>query len=545
MIRRRPLALSLVAGLVLAFAGPTRSPAESMYVFGIHTWDWGADLDVMSWRTGWVVEASLAGDYGTANVDGRWAPACAEGFTIIQRLDWSWDQSIPLTATEHDVFAAQCAGFAGRIKRYCRFYSIGNEVEFGGVTPAIYATCFQKVRNAIRAVQPEAKVIIGHMCDGENQRQAIRLLGPDGYDGLTAHTPNSVPDGLLTMLDEENARPGVGVYITEWGWVAGTNPNAGSVMLGFCHEVANWNATHARQVYAACWYLYPWWIHHVFSLEDSPSDNAAFENMTATCAATNAYADNRVTIANVRVQFSASDEALVVRWDTDQPARTQLWFWNQQAQWNNGEFVPLQSSLVTQHQITLAHNDSRQTELVILCRSTADDRGDGNSGPLKVTTGPCAVTAADITGQAATIRWHTLFPATSRVQYGPTAAYDREIADPGLTADHELRLDGLTPLTTYHFRVWFEAPGYAPHHSTDLTFTTTVATPSDFDADGDVDLPDFSMFQLCFAGPNRPPAANCSVNADLDGDADVDLADFSLFQACFNGPNRPPACSGP
>jgi hypothetical protein len=29
---------------------------------------------------------------------------------------------------------------------------------------------------------------------------------------------------------------------------------------------------------------------------------------------------------------------------------------------------------------------------------------------------------------------------------------------------------------------------------------------------------------------------------DFDADGDVDLEDFAIFQACFNGPNRPPAC---
>ncbi len=32
--------------------------AESMHVFGIHFWDWGANVDVMSHRTGWVVECN-------------------------------------------------------------------------------------------------------------------------------------------------------------------------------------------------------------------------------------------------------------------------------------------------------------------------------------------------------------------------------------------------------------------------------------------------------------------------------------------------------
>jgi len=61
--------------------------------------------------------------------------------------------------------------------------------------------------------------------------------------------------------------------------------------------------------------------------------------------------------------------------------------------------------------------------------------------------------------------------------------------------------------------------------------------PGDFDGDGDVDLSDFTQFQLCFGGSNNPPAATCppGVNADLDGDGDVDLADFLIFQQNFTG----------
>ncbi len=64
----------------------------------------------------------------------------------------------------------------------------------------------------------------------------------------------------------------------------------------------------------------------------------------------------------------------------------------------------------------------------------------------------------------------------------------------------------------------------------------------DINNDGSVDLADFSLFQLCFNGPNAPPAqGNCGL-ADFDVDGDVDLSDFAVFQNCFNGPNRPPAC---
>jgi len=59
----------------------------------------------------------------------------------------------------------------------------------------------------------------------------------------------------------------------------------------------------------------------------------------------------------------------------------------------------------------------------------------------------------------------------------------------------------------------------------------------DFDLDGDVDLADFSAFQLCFGGSANPPAATCppGIDADLDCDGDIDLADFTLFQLNFTG----------
>jgi hypothetical protein len=73
---------------------------------------------------------------------------------------------------------------------------------------------------------------------------------------------------------------------------------------------------------------------------------------------------------------------------------------------------------------------------------------------------------------------------------------------------------------------------------------TVLPVTADFDGDGDVDLGDFSLLQLCFNGPNRTPALPASCGApDMDDDADVDLTDFAVLQSCFNGPNRPPTCS--
>jgi hypothetical protein len=88
------------------------------------------------------------------------------------------------------------------------------------------------------------------------------------------------------------------------------------------------------------------------------------------------------------------------------------------------------------------------------------------------------------------------------------------------------------------YRTWPDRYGPAPAG----TFTVLRAFRPDRDQDGDVDLTDFALFQLCFNGPNRPAGTSGCEDADFDADADVDLNDFSAFQACFNGPNRPSAC---
>jgi hypothetical protein len=61
---------------------------------------------------------------------------------------------------------------------------------------------------------------------------------------------------------------------------------------------------------------------------------------------------------------------------------------------------------------------------------------------------------------------------------------------------------------------------------------------SDIDGDGDVDLDDYVILGACLAGPDvAVPPGGCIQSefdaADIDNDVDVDVGDFSLFQVDF------------
>jgi hypothetical protein len=62
----------------------------------------------------------------------------------------------------------------------------------------------------------------------------------------------------------------------------------------------------------------------------------------------------------------------------------------------------------------------------------------------------------------------------------------------------------------------------------------TCESGGDFDNDGDVDLIDFGVFQICFTGPTSNYEAGCECG-DFDFDGDLDLVDFGNFSLAFTG----------
>jgi hypothetical protein len=74
------------------------------------------------------------------------------------------------------------------------------------------------------------------------------------------------------------------------------------------------------------------------------------------------------------------------------------------------------------------------------------------------------------------------------------------------------------------------------------TFTVLSRYRGDFDADEDVDMTDFAVFQNCLSGPGIDQDDPLCPGARLDIDTDVDPGDLQLFLECLSGADvTPPA----
>jgi len=79
----------------------------------------------------------------------------------------------------------------------------------------------------------------------------------------------------------------------------------------------------------------------------------------------------------------------------------------------------------------------------------------------------------------ATVTWTTDEPATSQVEYGPTATYGSQTTkNTSLVTGHSVLVTGLSPATLYHYRVKSEDAFGNAAASGDYTFTTTSTPPS-------------------------------------------------------------------
>ena len=86
--------------------------------------------------------------------------------------------------------------------------------------------------------------------------------------------------------------------------------------------------------------------------------------------------------------------------------------------------------------------------------------------------------AASPAESVTTVTWTTDEPATSQVEYGLTTSYGSQTTkDASLILNHSVGITGLSPTTTYHYRVKSEDGVGNPAVSDDFTFTTPAMIP--------------------------------------------------------------------
>ena len=87
------------------------------------------------------------------------------------------------------------------------------------------------------------------------------------------------------------------------------------------------------------------------------------------------------------------------------------------------------------------------------------------------------VSVSNVTHNSATISWKTEEGSTSVVEYGTSTGYGSSVSDASMVTSHSLTLSGLSPSTTYHFRVRSADSDNNTEISPDFTFTTSAAPP--------------------------------------------------------------------
>ena len=205
-------------------------------------------------------------------------------------------------------------------------------------------------------------------------------------------------------------------------------------------------------------------------------------------------------ISNVDVS-STTEASVVVRWETDEPATSQVMVCDPDGfcTWSEPD-----EALLTSHSANLLGLEPNTTYHFTVMSKDSTENEAVHEGELTTLAGgditPPLISEVDVSDTnelGATVKWATDEPVTSQVEYGTTDAcgsttplYEE------LTTNHTVVLTGLAPDTTYHFRVKStDASGNEATSETDQTFTTLSALPVDLEVGPEVGMraPGFSL----------------------------------------------------
>jgi RNA polymerase subunit RPABC4/transcription elongation factor Spt4 len=164
-------------------------------------------------------------------------------------------------------------------------------------------------------------------------------------------------------------------------------------------------------------------------------------------------------------------------------------------------------ALVTNHVVKLTQLDQGKTYKITV-KSMVDENTDASveatevlrttdsatvdKTPPKITQVKIVNMVSAISSASATVTWQTDEPATSQVHYGTSINYGTaqpSETDTTLVKDHEVMLQGLSPQSTFHYKVISRDADGNEASSADATFTTPAPAGSGI---GNI-APDFTL----------------------------------------------------
>lgn len=168
-----------------------------------------------------------------------------------------------------------------------------------------------------------------------------------------------------------------------------------------------------------------------------------------------------------------------VTWLTDEPSTSQVMICDPSGRCT---WTDLDETLVTEHKVvlsglepgvnyhlTVTSTDARGNQTLHEIDFTT--KGKGTAVALAIS----GIAVSNVTETSATILWSTNQPAKGQVQYGTATTYGNTTPLSGETTTHKATLTGLSPNTTYHYRVKVQDAGGAEVTSEDRTFKTRSA----------------------------------------------------------------------
>lgn len=554
--------VAVTAG-VLASA-PARG-TDSQWLYGIH-WYGDPNGGVVESMTGgkgiWSLEIVLPYSDPWWQAGGqlwKFQQVVARGHTIICRIEPNWGYAVPQPPDTPDLtqYLADLTATVQTLSDVVHIWQIGNEMnlygEWGGdvLTATNYVNQFKQIRAAIKAVPSslgEQIVLLGPVSPGEVQGgvrhtngnvylgQMCDLLTSADLDGFAIHS-YAAPwydataaradfqagyVSQLVVIDEKgfSDKP---VYLTEWNRrveapTETNEPQSAQFLHGAFTDLNAWNQTAgAHPISTACWFIYddsPGWemysILHLHGVGPGGADNDLWDAFQYACSLDYPTA-------------SPSGGGQLSMYVGTPPG---------------ANVAPASTGVTTDSDYGPEWTGAEAIDEVIDAGSKWTSAGGPPPHWLQLDLGAVrhlsgfVVRHAGAGGEASYFNTEAFQLQTASSAAGPWEI-DANVSN-SAQADVSARRY-YAPRLVRHVRLYITDPG-ADNYARIPEFEVYEADPGDFDEDGDLDLRDFAMFQVCFTEDGVIQNEAACFFAHFDGDQDVDLTDFAGFESALTGP---------